>query len=159
MTPDGNILDIDLTAKTWARVEISPDLARKYLGGRGLNVHLLYGQLPAGIDPLGPVNLLILSAGLLTGTAVPSATRLHMNALSPLTGLLGSSNIGGDFGGQLRAGGIQSIVLRGRSARPAALWIDGESIQIRDARTLWGLDTWETQDRLKIEAGGSDIKV
>ena len=94
----GKILDIDLVANTWKFAEYPLELASRYLGGRGLNVHFLYDQLPTDIDPLGPENLLIFSCGLLTGTAVPSSARLHINALSPLTGLLGSSNIGGGFG-------------------------------------------------------------
>lgn len=155
----GKILDIDLAANTWKLAEYPQDLARTYLGGRGLNVHFLYEHLPVNIDPLGPKNLLVLSCGLLTGTAVPSSARLHINALSPLTGLLGSSNIGGDFGAQLRSNGIQSVIVRGRSAKPVCLYIDGDSIQVRDAEPLWGLDTWETQDRLKAEVGSSKIKV
>ena len=124
-----------------------------------MNVHFLYDRLPARIDPLGPENVLMLSAGLLTGTGIPSSARLHINALSPLTGLLGSSNIGGGFGAQLRANGLQSVILRGKSPHPAYLYIDGDSVQIRDARSLWGLDTWKTQDRLQAEFGSTDIKV
>jgi aldehyde:ferredoxin oxidoreductase len=156
----GNILDIDLAAKTCQLDQFPQNLAQKYLGGRGLNVHLLYDRLPTHIDPLGPQNLLILSCGLLTGTAVPSSARLHINALSPLTDLLGSSNIGGGFGAQLRANGIHSIIIRERAAEPVILCIDGDSIQFRSAEKLWGLDTWETQDRLHAEFGSSNkIKV
>ena len=155
----GQILDIDLTTNTWKLAEHPPELARTYLGGRGLNVHFLYDQLPVDIDPLGPENLLILSCGLLTGTAVPSSARLNVNALSPLTGLLGSSNIGGGFGAQLRSNGFQSVIVRGRSAKPVYLYINGDSIQIRTAEYLWGLDTWETQDRLNAQFGSRKIKV
>ena len=155
----GQILDIDLTTETWKLAEYPEDLARKYLGGRGFNVHVLYDQLPVNVDPLGPENLLIFSCGLLTGTAAPSSARLHINALSPLTGVLGSSNIGGDFGARLRSNGIQTVIVRGKAARPVYLWIDGDSIEIRNAKSLWGLDTWETQDRLEAEFGGNKIKV
>ena len=155
----GQILDIDLATRTWKGTEYPQDAARQYLGGRGWNVHLLYDQLPTDIDPLGPENLLVLSCGLLTGTAVPSSARLHINALSPLTGLLGSSNIGGAFGAQLRANGYQGMIVRKKAATPVVLYIDGDSIQFHDARPLWGLDTWETEDRLKAELGSSQIKI
>jgi len=72
----GQILDIDLTTETWKLAEYPEDLARKYLGGRGFNVHVLYDQLPVNVDPLGPENLLIFSCGLLTGTAAPSSCAL-----------------------------------------------------------------------------------
>ncbi|MGW8301492.1 MAG: aldehyde ferredoxin oxidoreductase family protein [Desulfobacterales bacterium] len=155
----GKILDIDLTTETWKLVEYPQDLARKYLGGRGFNMHVLYHQLPANANPLGPENLLILSCGLLTGTAAPSSARLHINALSPLTGILGSSNVGGNFGPRLRSNGIQSVILRGKSHQPVYLWIDGEAIEIRKAKSLWGLDTWQTEDRLKANRGGDKISV
>ena len=159
MSMSGQILDIDLTTETWKLSEYPKDLARKYLGGRGFNVHVLYGQLPVNVDPLGPENLLIFSCGLLTGTAAPSSARLHINALSPLTGILGSSNLGGNFGPRLRSNGIQSIILRGKSTQPVYLWIDGDAIEIRNAKSLWGLDTWETEDRLKAKPGGDKISL
>ena len=155
----GQILDIDLTTETWKLADYPEDLARKYLGGRGFNMHVLYHQLPANTNPLGPENLLILSCGLLTGTAAPSSARLHINALSPLTGILGSSNVGGNFGPRLRSNGIQSVILRGKSSQPVYLWIDGDAIEIRKAKSLWGLDTWETEDRLKANPGGDKISV
>ena len=155
----GQILDIDLTTETWKLSEYPKDLARKYLGGRGFNVHVLYDQLPVNVDPLGPENFLIFSCGLLTGTAAPSSARLHINALSPLTGILGSSNLGGNFGPRLRSNGIQSIILRGKSTQPVYLWIDGDAIEIRNAKSLWGLDTWETEDRLKAKPGGDKISL
>jgi aldehyde:ferredoxin oxidoreductase len=159
MSMSGQILDIDLTTETWKLSEYPKDLARKYLGGRGFNVHVLYDQLPVNVDPLGPENLLIFSCGLLTGTAAPSSARLHINALSPLTGILGSSNLGGNFGPRLRSNGIQSIILRGKSTQPVYLWIDGDAIEIRNAKSLWGLDTWETEDRLKAKPGGDKISL
>ena len=155
----GQILDIDLAAETWRFTEYPQDLALEYLGGRGLNVHILYDQLPAHIDPLGPENILVLSCGLLTGSPVPSSARLHINALSPLTGLLGSSNIGGGFGALLRSNGIQCVIIRNRSTKPVVLYIDGDTIEIRSAEKLWGLDTWKTQDRLDAQYGNRNIKV
>jgi aldehyde:ferredoxin oxidoreductase len=155
----GQVLDIDLTAETWKLLQYPQELAGKYLGGRGFNVHILYDQLPTGVDPLGPENLLIFSCGLLTGTAAPSSARLHINALSPLTGILGSTNIGGDFGAWLRSNVIQSVIVRGKAAKPVYLWIDGDSIEICNAKSLWGLDTWQTEERLEAKFDGKKIKV
>ena len=153
------ILDIDLTTETWKLDDYPQDLVGNYLGGRGFNVHVLYDQLPAEVDPLGPENLLLISCGLLTGTAAPSSARLHINALSPLTGILGSSNVGGNFGARLRSNRIQSVIVRGKATRPVYLWIDGDTVEIRNAKSLWGLDTWETGKRLKAKLGGKKISV
>ena len=84
-----------------------------------------------------------MSCGLLTGTAAPASSRLHVNALSPLTGLLGSSNVGGNFGAKLRSCGTQSLIIRGCASKPVYLFIDGNTVEILDAGALWGLDTWK----------------
>ncbi|UCH22892.1 MAG: aldehyde ferredoxin oxidoreductase family protein [Deltaproteobacteria bacterium] len=155
----GQILDIDLNTGVWNFFPFSEKQARKFLGGRGLNVKLLYENLPPGIDPLGPDNILIFSCGLLTGTAAPSSARLHINALSPLTGLLGSSNVGGSAGAKLRSCGIQQLIIRGKASKPVYLWISSDSIEIRNAESFWGLDTWQTQERIKSNLASDKLKI
>jgi len=155
----GNILEIDLTREKWNLAACPDDAESNYLGGRGMNIKLLSDQIPPGIDPLGPQNILTLSCGMLTGTAAPVSSRLHINALSPLTHILGSSNIGGGFGVSLRLCGIQQLVIRGRASKPVYLWIDGDTIEIRNAKSLWGKDTWETEALLKERLGTEKLKI
>ena len=159
MSVFGQILDIDLTAETWKLSDYQENLAREYLGGRGLNVKFLYDHILPGTDPLGPQNILTLSCGLLTGTAAPASSRLHINALSPLTGILGSSNIGGGFGISLRLCNIQQLIIRGRASKPVYLWIDADVIEIRNAKSLWGKDTWKTEALLKERLGTEKLKI
>jgi aldehyde:ferredoxin oxidoreductase len=155
----GKILEIDLTAEKWNLKACLEDTGRDYFGGRGLNVKYIYESILPGTDPYGPDNVLVMSCGVLTGTAAPVSPRLHINALSPLTGILGSSNIGGGFGTGLRSCGIQQLIIRGRASRPVYLWIDGDSIEIRNAKSLWGKDTWETQDQLKTKLGSEKLEI
>jgi aldehyde:ferredoxin oxidoreductase len=155
----GQILDIDLGTGTYRSLPFPEELTRRYLGGRGFNVQYLYNHLPADSDPLGPENLLIFSCGLLTGTAAPASSRLHINARSPLTGLLGSSNVGGGFGAQLRACGIQSLIIRGKASQPIYLWITDDKVEIRSAKSIWGLDTWQTHERLTEKFGSQKLKI
>jgi len=154
----GRILDIDLTNKRWCFSPFPEDLIWKCLGGRGFNAWYLFHHLSPTVDPLGPENILIFSDGVLTGTAAPAASRMNINAISPQTGLLGSSNVGGDFGAELRSCNIQTLIIRGQSIEPVYLWIDGDTVEIRDARPLWGLDTWKTQDRIKASNGHKKVK-
>ena len=145
----GKIIDIDLTNQ---RIDIrgfTAELALEILGGFGYNMHLLYTNLEAGTDPLGPENIMIVSLGLLTGSAAPSSSRVHINALSPLSGLIGSSSVGGFLGSKLRALGIASLIIRGAAAAPAFLDIDEAGVRFADARSLWGMDTRETDAALK----------
>ena len=155
----GQVVDIDLNTGSVKFSAFPDELTLRYLGGRGFNVQYRYQQLPADADPLGPENLLLLSCGLLTGTAAPSSARLHINARSPLTGLLGSSNVGGGFGAQLRSCGIQSIIIRGMAPEPVYLWIDRDHIDIRNAKSLWGLDTWQTHEQLTKKLDSRKLKI
>ena len=155
----GRILEIDLSAGKWKFLPYPDDLTWKYLSGRGFNVHYLYNNMPADADPLGPENILLFSCGLITGTAAPASARLHINARSPLTGLLGSSNVGGNFGARLRACGIQSLIIRGKSPEPVYLWIDNDRIEIRNAKSIWGLDTWQTDDYLKTKLDSEKLEI
>ena len=145
----GRILEIDLSAGDWQLRNGEPDLVNSFIGGRGMNVSYLYEHLKPGTDPLGPDNIITFACGLLTGTPAPASSRLHVNALSPLTGLLGSSNIGGGFGNALRACGIQQIIFRGSSPYPVYLYIDDDTISLRKAKSLWGLTTSDTMDQLR----------
>lgn len=159
MTLLGRMLTIDLSEKKWTFTPFSEELAKKFLGGRGFNAWFLYHTISPGTDPMGPENILMFSCGLLTGTTAPTASRLHINALSPLTGLLGSSNVGGGFGAMLRSCGIQSLIIRGCASTPVYLTIQDDSVKIEDARSLWGLDTWETHKHLKNADDGDNSEV
>lgn len=155
----GQILDIDLSAGIYKFSPFPKESTWKHLGGRGFNVQYLYANLPPDVDPLGPENILMFSCGLLTGTAAPTSARLHINARSPLTGLLGSSNVGGGFGARLRTCGIQSLIIRGQSPEPVYLWIDGHTVEIRSAKSLWGLDTWQTEEYIKRNLSSDKLKI
>jgi len=159
MTFLGKICEIDLSTGNTKFSPFPEDLVWKHLGGRGFNVQFLHANLPAGVDPLGAENILMFSCGLLTGTAAPTSSRLHVNARSPLTGLLGSSNVGGGFGTALQSCGIQSLIFRGKSSEPAYLYVDGDTVEIRSAKSIWGLDTWETDKTLKKKLGSDKLRI
>ena len=144
----GNILQVDLSNGK-CRYDPYPDAAADFLGGRGFNAWFLHHHLKPGTDPLGPDNILLFSTGLLTGSAAPCGARLHINALSPLTGILGSSNIGGYTGAWLRSCNLAAIVVTGAAAEPVYLYVHGDGAKLVSARDLWGLDTAAIQDRLR----------
>ncbi len=134
-------------------------LVRLYLGGRGLNVKRLRDLLPPGVDPDSPENLLVFGSGPLSGTPFPGGARFNISGLSPQTGILGDSNAGGFFGPEMKFAGYDQFVLRGRSPRPAYLWVNDDKVELRDARGLWGKDVWETTAAIRGELGDEDVQV
>ncbi len=149
---------IDLTKGTVTKKDIPLEWRQKYLGARGINSYLLYSLIESPYDPLGPDNPLIFGAGLLTGLPGFGTGRLTVSALSPANGNLGDSNIGGNFGAELKYAGFDHLVIRGKSEVPVYIFIRNDDIEIRDARHLWGKDTWETQESIKAESRDDRVR-
>ncbi len=158
MALNRKIAYIDLST---GKVEAKPiplEARKRFLGGRGLDAYLLYNHTEQGIDPLGPKNALMVSAGILGATLASASSRTHVMAKSPLTNLLGSANMGGFFAPELRWAGFDHLVIKGKAEKPVYLWIHNGEIEIRDASHLWGKTTTETQWAIREELGDEDIK-
>jgi aldehyde:ferredoxin oxidoreductase len=54
----GTILRVDLTNRTVTKKPLDSSFAKKFLGGRGFNSRVLWEEVRAGTDPLGPDNVL-----------------------------------------------------------------------------------------------------
>ncbi len=156
----GKLLVVDLTSGELKDEPLDPTLARDFVGGAGYAARYLYDELGPDTDPLGPANTLMFMTGPLVGTRAPSCGRHEVCALSPLTGIWGESNSGGFWGAELKFSGYDGIVVRGRSERPVWLSIvEGQPPALHDAAGLWGLDTYETQQRLREELGDQKARV
>ncbi len=147
----GRYLRIHLTTGEVREEILPPDLPRTYLLGSGFAAYLFYKEMVPERDPLDPESPLLVFNGLLTGTFAPGAARSSWCGRSPLTGIWNEANMGGHWGAQLRAAGLDGLVITGRAASPVYLWIHDGTAEIRDASHLWGLGTFATHDRLREE--------
>lgn len=91
------IMKINLSKNTFAR-ESTADCIDRFIGGRGVGSKILFEELPAGADPLGPQNVLVLNTGPLSGSAAPASGRTDVSALSPTNNYHGGTNFGGFWG-------------------------------------------------------------
>ncbi|MBW2369835.1 MAG: hypothetical protein JRH15_18345 [Deltaproteobacteria bacterium] len=132
----GHILFVNLSSGKIFK-EPTASYSKDFLGGRGINIKLLYDRLPPGTDSLDPENPLIFGVGPLCGTPIP-AGRVELTFKSPETGYLGSSNFGGYFGPELKFAGYDNVVITGKAEKPVYLWIYNAQIEIRDASRYWG---------------------
>jgi len=151
------ILDIDLSSGQTAVEELPVEELLRFLGGRGIAAKILYEQVPPGIDPLGPENVLIFNPGTLTGTSAPSSGRCSITCKGPATGLYLKVSAGGHLGAELKYAGFDYVVIRGVAEHPVYLWITNGAVEIRDARHLWGLGTREADRLIKAELGDEEI--
>ena len=146
-----NILRVDLTSGRTDRCIVDADVAEKYVGGAGFAAKILWDETSSNTEPLSPESPLIFMTGPLTGTRVPGSSRYLVAGISPLTGILGQALSGGAWADELRHSGVDGIVVTGKAERPVYLWIHDGDVEIRDARHLWGKDTYETHDLLVKE--------
>jgi len=155
----GRILRVDLSAGEMWEEPLDEDYIRAFVGGSGLAARLIYDMVDGNTDPLGPDNPLVFMTGPLVGTAMPSAGRCSVCALSPLTGIWGEANTGGFIGPELRFAGYDGIVVTGRAKTPVWLSIVDGRAELHDAADLWGSDSYETQERVCQALGESRARV
>ena len=147
----GKILRVDLNTGAIRDEILSPEVAKDYIGGRGIGIYYLNRELDPACDPLSPENLLVMATGPLTGTGAPTGARYMVMTKSPLTGAITCSNSGGRFPTELKRSGYDGVIICGRAAKPVYLYIEDGKAELRDAAHLWGQTTHATTDRLKEE--------
>ena len=152
---NGRLLRVDLTKSKTKVQEYDEDLAKRFVGGRGFAVKLLWDELKPGTDPLSPENMLIFATGPLTGFVLPNSGKMVVASKSPLTGGYGDGNLGTTASPNLRKAGLDAIVITGKAAKPSYLLIDDDTHEIRDASDLWGLDSYKAEAKLKETHGAT----
>ncbi len=152
---NGKLLRVDLTKEKTKLQEYSGDLAKRFIGGRGFAVKLLWDELRPGTDPLSPENILIFATGPLTGFIIPNSGKMVVASKSPLTGGYGDGNIGTQASVNLRKSGIDAVVVTGKAEKPSYLLVEDDKTEIRDATDLWGLDSYKAEKKLKEAHGRS----
>lgn len=156
---NGKILHVNLTNKQMRVEEPGEAFYRKYMGGSALAMHYILSEMPSGVDPLGPDNVLVLALSVLTGSPISGQSRMTAAAKSPLTGAIGDSQGGGFFPAELKFAGFDAIVIKGKAEKPVYLWINEGSYELRDAAHLWGKITGEVEASIKEELGDDGIEI
>jgi len=147
----GRFLRVNLTTGEIAAQELDAAVARRTIGGRGLAAELLLSEMPAGVDPLGPDNKLVVTTGPFQNTPIPGGTRFAICAKSPLTGGWGEAHAAGSFGPMLKRAGYDALIMEGQSPAPVYLWVSDEGVELRDAGALWGLPTGDTLEAIRAQ--------
>ena len=146
----GKILYVDLSSKKIETKPLDMDFARRNIGGLGFgaDIYLDLIKEDCSFDPLSPDNPFIIMTGPLTGLNINAAARWTVCSRSPLTGFWGDSNIGGFFGAELKFSGYDGIVIKGGAKTPVYLYIDDDTVEIRNAEKYWGKDTYTVNDEI-----------
>lgn len=142
------VLHIDLSEQShFVEVFEEADMLR-YLGGRGLTSYILYRDVPRGVDPLGPENILAFAPGTLCGTNAPTVGRTTVTAKSPATNLFMKANMGGHWGPELKYAGYDALVLHGNAPQWLHIVITQNGIRFEPADPYLGCSVKETTEKI-----------
>jgi aldehyde:ferredoxin oxidoreductase len=149
----GRVLEVDLTTHRYQVLDIPKKVYQTYLGGRGLATWILINLGVPMAEPLSPENLLVFALGPASDTKIWGSSRYGVFTRSPLTGLFGESYSGGRVAEPMSRTGYDAFIIKGKSEKPITLVVSNKDVEFRDARELWGLDTYKTQDALGEAVG------
>ncbi|ABO07641.1 aldehyde ferredoxin oxidoreductase family protein [Pyrobaculum calidifontis] len=147
------LVKVDLSSGKVVVEPLEVGVARRLIGGKGLANWLLYQYGIWRFDPLSGDNAIVFATGPLAGSMLPMTTRAWAAFRSPLTGILGGSNVGGTLGSVMKYAGVDALMIVGRAERPVYLVVRGDGVEIRDASHIWGRDAIETEEVLKRDHG------
>ena len=150
----GKILEVDLDSGELKDLPLDEEMAKMYLGGKGLGLKLVYDEFRPDMQPFDPDNLLIFATGPATGEKVPTSGRYHVVcSKSPQTGTVGSGNSGGKWGPYLKFAGYDAVLVRGISKEPIYLSIVGGKAELVKAPEIWGMTVHAVTDELTERTG------
>lgn len=151
----GMILRVDLSSGSITNT--ATDLYGAFLGGRGLAAKIHWDEVSPQVGALDEKNRLIFALGPLTGIPVLGASRWGVFGKSPQTipETFSYSNLGGQWGAELKFAGYDGIVMHGKSSHPVYLYIHDGIAELKDAAALWGKGAIDTREVLKGELGKS----
>jgi len=132
-----------------AAVSIKPvtnKMKEVFIGGKGFDLWLLWNAVKPDTKWNSPENEICIASGPLGGTPIyPGSGKSIVTTISPTTGCVIDSNVGGYFGPYLKFAGFDALEVQGKTSGNVVLFIDGidEKIQVLEASGLPD-DSYET---------------
>jgi len=149
----GGILRVDLTNEKITKQGPDEETCRKYIGGVGIGVKILYDEVLPGTSWSDEENRLVFAAGPLNGTVIPGSGTVCAVAKGCLTNGGASSQANGYFGAYLKGSGLDGMIVQGAASKWKYLHIHDGIAEIKDADHLIGKDTAQTEQQIKEELG------
>ncbi len=109
---------------------VTDQMKEIFVGGKGFDLWLLWNALPKDriIKWDDEMNEICIACGPLGGTTIyPGSGKSIAVSISPLTGMVIDSNVGGYFGPYLKFSGWDAIEIQGKAKSDVVIVIDGDS--------------------------------
>ena len=146
---------MDISATDIAIKPVSDEMKQIFVGGKGFDLWLLWHAVTGKTQWKDPENAICMASGPMGGTpSYPGSGKSIVTSLSPLTGSVIDSNVGGYFGPYLKFSGFDALEIQGLASREVVIYIDGisETVTIFEAEGL-PEDAYETSSVLTRHFG------
>lgn len=125
-------LRIDLSAAAIAIEPVTQKMKAVFVGGRGFDLWLLWNAVSGTTRWNDSENAVCIASGPLGGTPIyPGSGKSIVTTISPTTGSVIDSNVGGYFGPYLKFSGFDALEVVGKTAGDTVIFIDGMDQKIR----------------------------
>ncbi len=143
-------LYINLDDNTIQEKPVTQQMKDLFTGGRGFALWLLWNAVKDTTQWDDPENELVIANGPINGiTAYPGAGKSTVVFISPLTGQVVDSNVGGYFGPYLKFSGFDALEIQGKAKEDVIIFIDGDTGKVTiETAPLEALDTYELKEQL-----------
>ncbi len=124
-------LHINLSDNTISSKPVTQQMKDIFTGGKGFGMWLLWNAVKPSTQWNDPENEIIIAGGPIGGiTAYPGSGKSTVVTVSPLTGSVIDSNVGGYFGPYLKFAGWDALEIQGIAERDVIIVIDGDEGRI-----------------------------
>jgi aldehyde:ferredoxin oxidoreductase len=122
----GSTLHVDLSKKIISVKPVTDDMKRVFVGGKGFDLWLLWQAVTASTRWNDPENAVCIASGPMGGTpAYPGSGKSIVTSISPTTGSVMDSNVGGYFGPYLKFSGFDAMAVTGKAPGDTVVFVDG----------------------------------
>ena len=149
----GKVLFVDLTKKTYEEFPWSDEDRLRTIGGKIMAADILLNHVKPGMKAFDEDNWLVITTGPITRCKSPSSTRFNISTVSPLTGILTSSNCGGPFGRRLKKAGWDAMIITGKAQELTWIEIDNDVVTFHEVPEMKGMLTSEVQKQFPAGCG------
>jgi len=125
-------LYINLDNNTIKSKAVTEEMKEKFIGGKGFGLKLLWDAVKPTTKWDDPENQIVIASGPVGGiTQYPGAGKSLVVSISPLTGIVIDSNVGGYFGPYLKFSGWDALEIQGKADKDVIIAIDGNTGNVR----------------------------
>ena len=132
-------LQVDITSAEINLAPVSDKMKETFIGGKGFDLWLLWNVVQPTTRWNDPENAICIASGPMGGTPTyPGSGKSIVTTLSPTTGSVIDSNVGGYFGPYLKFSGFDALQITGKRDGHTVLYIDGmaEKIQLLEVSNV-----------------------